>query len=107
MTREACTEYLVERGWSQHAAEGISAWLDLDGPQLNVGCWSCSAIGKLRDWAGSHERNANYVTTQLAYIDYALRNTHEQIGRDLDAAADAAEAQEAAAPYFKIAALAK
>jgi hypothetical protein len=40
-------------------------------------------MGKLRDWASQHERNPTYVTTQLAYIDYALRNTHEQIGRDL------------------------
>lgn len=100
MNADACAEYLVGRGWSQCAADGIAAWLDLDGDRLNIGCWPPERHGQMRDWCGMHERNVTYVTSQLAYLDYALRNTHAQIGLDLDAATTSEAAMAAARPYF-------
>jgi hypothetical protein len=73
--------------------------LDLD--RADIARWHGEYLSKFRDWCSAHERNARYVSTQLAFIDYELRNSHHLVGDQLMKAKTETEAVEICRPYFQ------
>jgi hypothetical protein len=72
------TQYFTKKGWSELAARGIATYLGGDTPQMIV---PPKRWGLYRDWASAHERNADYVSTAWAFVDFELRNAFHGIGR--------------------------
>jgi hypothetical protein len=92
-------EYLKNRGWSEPAAQGIVAHLDFETPD-NVAHLKGDRWQLYKDWASAHERRADYLSSQLAFVSEDLLGAFHIVGRDIASADTAEEAVRAAAPYF-------
>ena len=91
--------YLRERGWSETAARGIVAHLDFETPD-NVAHLKGDRWQLYRDWASAHERRADYLSSQLAFVSEDLLGAHHAVGLNIASATTLDGAVSAAAPYF-------
>jgi hypothetical protein len=98
MTRDDCISYLVSsKGWSEPAARGIVAHLDLSSTRSMV---PTARWDRYCDHCSSLERSKEYISSALAFLDYELRNSFERVGRALDKATTAEAAAAEVAAYF-------
>lgn len=91
--------YLRERGWSETGAMGIVAHLDFETPD-NVAHLRGDRWQLYRDWASAHERRADYLSSQLAFVSEDLLGAFHQVGTAIATTETSEEAVKAAAPYF-------
>lgn len=95
-------DILTRHGWSDHAAQ---AAFDLGGshPFGEDGMHPSSRNAKFRDWASaSGFKDIGATTTQLAYIDYSLRNLFSPVWKKLNEAKTVEEAKTQLAGFYKL-----
>jgi hypothetical protein len=97
MTEDSAATYLVGKGWPQLAAQAIVAHSGVAPTKSMI---PASRWERYVDWVSSVERNVNYPSAALAYLDYELRNSFESLGTELRKATRLDTALAAIAPYW-------